>query len=444
MTLVFVSMFLIIFVGLVGVVSRTYQQGVKQARSERAFQVAEAGLNYGRWRLAHDGEDFNTETNTIDDQFAGTLGSYEVSFEPQAGSSIVIITSVGEVDNGAQEVTLKARYGIPSLAKYASVTNGDVWYGGAINGAVHANGGIRMDGQSDSLMTSAKGTYICQPYHDCDYEEKPGIWGTGQLQELWEFPVSPVNYAGLTLDLIDLQGVAEETNTDYGPSGAFGYHVLFNANNTYSIYTVTSLGPNVLSAFSNNDWQFTSHDIGTKTLVETRVVPSGGVIFVEDNRLWVSGAIRNRVTVAAGELDDTPADNNADIIITGDISYGGVTDGSRTFGAVAQRNVLIPWSGAENDLLLDGAFIAQNGRFGRRYYPNCCGSQAHRLKNSLIRFGMIASNQVPVTAWVDDAGTVTSGYMQGQATYDSSLLYQPPPYFPTTGQYQFISWEEVE
>jgi len=444
MTLVLVAMFLIIFVGLAGQVSRTYQQGVGQSRSEMAFQIAEAGLNYGRWRLAHDGSDFTPEMGEVNDQFAGTLGSYELTFTPQAGSSIVLISSTGTAAGAAEEVTLHARYGIPSLARYASITNGDVWYGGAISGAAHANGGIRMDGQSESLMTSAKGTYICQPHHDCDYEEKPGVWGSGTTQELWEFPVAPVNYAALTLDLLDLQAQAEVTNTDYGPSGNFGYHLLFQENNTYSIYRVTSLGPNVLSAFSNNDWQYTSHDIGNKVLVHTRAVPSGGVIFVDDNRLWVSGAVRDRVTVAAGELDDTPADNNADIIITGDISYGGVVDGSRAFGAVAQNNVLIPWSGAENELEINGAFIAQNGRFGRRYYPNCCGSQAHRLKASLVRYGMVASNQVPVTAWVDEGGNVVSGYLQGQATYDSNLLYQPPPYFPTTGQYQFLSWEEVD
>ena len=51
MTLVFVSMFVVIFSGLTGMVSRTYHETVLQAHDELAFQVAESGLNYARWRL---------------------------------------------------------------------------------------------------------------------------------------------------------------------------------------------------------------------------------------------------------------------------------------------------------------------------------------------------------------------------------------------------------
>jgi len=27
--------------------------------------------------------------------------------------------------------------------------------------------------------------------------------------------------------------------------------------------------------------------------------------------------------------------------------------------------------------------------------------------------------------------------------YDSKLTYNPPPYFPTAGEYQFLGWEEL-
>lgn len=439
MTLVFVAMFLVIFMGLVGVVSRTYHQAVVQSHDELAFQIAEAGLDYGRWRLAHSGEDFTAETREVEDQFAGVLGKYDVTFTPQVSSSIVMVQSVGRTESlPAREVTLKARYGMPSLAQYASLTNGDVWYGGEIHGPVHANGGIRMDGYSDSLVASARETYICQPHHGCNYEEKPGVWGDGEIQDLWEFPLPVVDYNAITLDLLDMRDIAQADGTYYGPSGVFGYHVVFNADNTYSTYRVTRKESGVQSWFPETGWQRISHDIGRETLLEVKAVPSDGVIYVEDT-LWVEGDIRDRISVAAGRFPDTPA-TNLDIIINGNISYGGVKDGTHSFGAVAQRHVLIPYSAAPDNLQLDGAFIAQKGRFGRRYYP----WGVHRLKTSMTRYGMIASNLVPVTAWVDGEGQVVSGYRQGSSSYDPHLLYLPPPYFPTTGQYQFISWEEVE
>jgi Tfp pilus assembly protein PilX len=440
MTMVFVSMFAIIFLSLTGLVTRQYHQTVLQAQDEQAFHVAESGLNYGRWRLSHDGSNFNSETRSVSDQLSGVIGSYDLSFiAPPPGQSVVVITSVGRtVGQPTRQVTLQARYGKQSLTRFVFITNSDVWYDEDISGVVHANGGIRMDGKSDSLMTSAKQTYTCKPIHGCNNEVKPGIWGTGTNQALWQFPVEAVDYTAFVTDLLAIKTAAQNSNTYYGPSGVFGYHIVFNSNNTYSIYKVTKKAADMLSYDSDTGWQNTSHDIDTETLLETKTVPANGVIYTEDT-LWVQGDIRSRISVAAGRFPDTPA-TNADIIINGDISYGGVRDGTRVFGAIAQRNVLLPWSGAPKNLNLDGAFIAQKGKFGRRYYTQ----EPFRLLGQIKFYGMIASNLPPVTAWVDGTNHVISGYQETNSTYDPNLLYGPPPDFPTTGSYEFISWEQLE
>lgn len=298
-----------------------------------------------------------------------------------------------------------------------------------------------MDGTSDSLVTSAMETYVCQTYHGCGPTTQPGVWGTGAIAELWEFPVAAVDYNGITSDLLDMKTAAQASGTYYGDSGDFGYEIEFNSDNTYTISRVTAKGPSVWSWLSATGWQFTSHDVGTTALVETASVPSDGVIYVEDTT-WIHGDVRDRVTVAAGVFPDTPA-TNVDVILNGNISYDGVRDGSRALGAVAQRHILIPWSGAPDDMVLDGAYIAQKGAFHRRYYPNGYGSQAHHLKNSLTRYGMLASNGVPATTWVSGS-TVVSGFQSGSSSYDPYFLYAPPPYFPTSGQYEFISWEEQQ
>jgi len=458
MTLIFVTMFVVIFMALTGLVTSSYHQSVLQAQDEAAFQIAEAGLNYGRWRLSHAPTNVSTETKIVTDQFAGTLGSYTVTFQaPQTGSTIIVITATGTTAaQPTRQARLRARYGIPSLARYAAITNSDVWYTGAINGPVHSNGGIRMDGQSDSLMTSSKATYSCQPSHGCSpAQNKPGIWGSGQNSQLWQFPVSPVDYNAVTVDLLNMKQTAQTAGTYYGPSGALGYHLVFNSNNTYTIYKVTAKGPLVCSWFAEGSqnvsgcptstsgtWEKSSYDIATQTAVQTKAVPAGGVIFTEDT-LWVEGSIQTKITVAAGRFPDTPA-TNADIIINGNITYTNVHDGSRTFGAVAQRHVLIPWSGAQNQLTMEGAFIAQKGRSGRRYYcPTSCSADTYRLRSQLTLYGMTASNLVPVTTWVNGSGTVISGYQTVDLTYDPNLLYGPPPYFPVSGSYQFISWDQL-
>ena len=62
----------------------------------------------------------------------------------------------------------------------------------------------------------------------------------------------------------------------------------------------------------------------------------------------------------------------------------------------------------------------------------------------MVRYGMIASNGIPGTAWVNGSGTVISGFQSGQASYDPNFLYAPPPFFPVDGDYEFISWEEEQ
>ncbi len=445
MTLVFVSMFVVVFMALAGMVNRTYHESVLQAQDETAFQVAEAGLNYARWRLAHDPSNFEVETKEVSDPQAGVLGEYHVEFaEPQEGSTIVIITSEGTTSaQPSRTVTLQVRYGKASLAQYASITNEDVWYGSEIKGAVHSNGGIRMDGYSDGLMTSAKETYACQTYHGCSspYETKPGIWGEGERSELWEFPVVAVDYNSLTMDLLAMKEAAVEADTYYGSSSKYGYQVVFNSNNTMTISKVTRKGQNVWSKAPGENYEYSSYDVGQTQVIETKEVESGSIYFFEDD-VWVYGEIRSRVTIAAGVFPDRSS-TNASIILNGNITYGDVHDGSRVFAAVAQKDILIPWSGAPDDMVLEGAFVAQNGAFYRRYYcPGSCGADAHRIKNSLTRYGMIASNGVPATAWVSGE-TLLSGFREGSAEYDPNLLYAPPPYFPTSGEYEFISWEEM-
>jgi len=440
MTVIMVMMIGIMFTSISGVINLQYRQGGLAAQDETAFQIAEAGLNFARWRLAHNPTDFSAAEHELADQLQGALGTYSLTFTaPQNGSTVVTITSVGHTANSpTREVTLTATYGIPSLAKYVFVTNEDVWYDEEIHGQVHSNGGIRMDGVSDGVMMSAKSTYVCQTSHGCANETKPGIWGDGSDSALWQFPVPSIDYSGLTVDLLDMQAAAVAAGTYYGPSGALGYHVVFNTDNTYSVFIVTATTTAMSSYAPDTGWQTVSHDIATEAFLTSAAVPDNGVIYVEDT-LWVNGNIRSHVTVAAGRFPDTPS-TNADIILNGSITYDGVYDGTRTFGAIAQKNILIPYSAAPDNLELDGAYLAQHGRFGRRYYS----SGTYTLRTSMNLRGMIASNWTPVTTWVNESGTVISGYQTGASTYDSNLLYGPPPFFPTSGEYQFLSWGETQ
>lgn len=442
MTVILLMMLTVMFISLSDMTNRLYRKGGLLAQDETAFQIAEAGLNFARWRLAHDPTNYTPISRTVSDQLKGVIGTYDISFTPPPSwSNLVGINAVGyTADSPTRKITIDASYGKASFAKYSSITNSDVWYASTISGAVHSNGGIRMDGVSDSSMSSAKETYVCQTAHNCNNEVKPGVWGTGSNSDFWEYPVASVDYAGLTSDLLSMRATAINNGTYFGPSGAFGYRLQFVSSNRYTVYRVTAKTATLDSYASDTGWQNRSDNIATNTVISpsNRTVPANGILFFEDT-VWVAGTVENRITVAAGRAPYSPDPNtNLDIVINGDISYGGVLDGSRSFAAIAQGNILIPHV-ISDVLRLDGAYVAQYGRFGRRYYTTA----SNNVRTSLTRYGMVASNLTPVTSW-SNGFSVVSGFINSFATYDPNLLYAPPPFFPTSGKYQILSWKKTE
>ncbi|MCL5774701.1 MAG: hypothetical protein M1333_00650, partial [Patescibacteria group bacterium] len=56
-------------------------------------------------------------------------------------------------------------------------------------------------------------------------------------------------------------------------------------------------------------------------------------------------------------------------------------------------------------------------------------------------YGSVASFGIWTWSWVDGWGNTISGYQYTQTTYDSNLLFAPPPSFPLTSSgYVPISW----
>lgn len=414
--------------------------------SEEAFQVAEAGLNRYRWILAHDPNDYTGTEGDYINSVGDTIGHYIVAIdEPASGSSIVTITATGwtsEYPNVKRYV--QARYGKPSYAKYAFLTNNNVWFGSteAVHGRLHSNGGIRMDGTVDSLTTSIKETYICGQEHDCDDEEKPGIWGAGEDPALWDFPIADaVDFDVVTVDLqtmydaADTEGVLLENSTDYG------YHIVFNNDGTFSVYDVTKLKSAVWGHDGTN-WTNESNAIKNEKIkagYNHLALPANGIIFVED-QTWVSGQVNGRVTVAAAKLPDgsgTPYD----IIIHDDITYYPSRGSGSVLGLIAQQDILVDLYSPDN-LVIDAALMAQNGHIFRYYYyPSYYPSDT--VKSFIETYGTIITNTTWTWSWVDGSGNIVSGYENSESIYDPDLLYTPPPFFPTTDDYEFISWEEV-
>lgn len=411
---------------------------------ELAFQIAEAGVDYYQWRLAHFSDDFQDGTggagpyvhDFVDKNTQEVVGQYSLVITPPLpGSTIVTIQSTGwTLAHPTQTRVITTRYGIPSLAKYSFLTQTDVWIGDgeSVSGELHANGGIRFDGTGNAPITSARQTYTCQTYHGCSPPQtKPGIWGSAPAgtQSFWDFPVPNVDFSAMTADFATIKSQADIEGIYLPPSNAQGYSLVFNSNNTVTVYKVTSLrsherGWDVNWVAHNEDL-----DYNNRTLQFTRAIPANGLIYIED-RTWVEGAVSSRALVAAARLPYNPS-TAPSILIPNNIVYT-VKDGTVSLGLLAQKDVLVTYF-SPNILEIDAALVAQNGSCQRYYFPG-------NIKSDITVYGSTASFGVWTWSWVS-GGSIVSGYRNTHSIYDANLLYAPPPSFPlSTDGYQQISW----
>lgn len=462
--IVFGSIAIYLLGALVGWALLNIKAGRQAVNRERALQIAEAGIDYYRWHLAHAPADFQDGTggpgpyvHDFRDKDGNVIGQFTLDITPPPlGSTLVKVKSKGSVAGDTpleREITVQLAK--PSIAKYAVAANDVMRFGAGteVFGPIHSNQGIRFDGFAHNVVTSAVASYD-DPDHAGPNEfgvhthvaptdplpPSPVPTRTDVFEAGRQFPVPAVDFTGITADLAQMK-TAAQANGFYRPSaGAFGYHIVLRTNDTFDLYRVTSL-VNPPSGCTNIAGQsgWGTWSIQNQNLIGNYPFPANGIIFLEDN-IFVDGQINGgRITIVAALLPDNPQFRR-NIIVNNDLLYT-TYDGSDVLGLIAQGNVTVGLV-SDNDLRIDAALIAQNGRVGRYYYrPPGGGSQRcspNHIRQTITLWGMIATNQRYGFAYAD--GT---GYQTRNLNYDGSLLYSPPPSFPlTSDQYETLSWEE--
>ncbi len=445
LVLVFGVVFSVAIGGLVLVAATQYTSSVRIETFEKALTIAQSGAEYYRWHLAHDPKDYKDGTSsaapyihTLSDPYGNTEGTYSLTITPPAtGSSIITINSQGWL-NSHPDIKRTV------IAKYAFLTNANVWYGSKItvHGKVFSNGGIRMDGTNDSTVQSAKATYTCGTETGCNPSQtKNGVWGEGGPQNLWDFPVTAVDFNSIVVDFTTMKTAAQTSGVYLTASGVYGYHLKFNTDGTYTIYKVTT-ATNQKGWSVENGCENLYQKITAETLVGTYSIVNKPIVFVEDH-VWVEGVVNGKITVVAAKF---PIDlNSMNIWIPNNLTYQ-AQDGSSALGLIAQNNIIFGLS-VPQIFEVDGALLAQNGRVIRHNYKvRGCNMSNEAVKQQLILYGALISNQK--SYWNFGQGNSgfgsdpVSGFSQRTVTYDPNLYYNPPPYFPDQGEYEFISWEE--
>ena len=250
LVMVFGAVFLIIISSFIGSV-------VSQARvidfrfeQQRATEIAEAGLNYYKWYLAHYPDDTSgSGTYVYSDPEDGAIGEYvlAVTSNSYCGqiSSIQVESTGYTYANPNAEAVISATYKRPTVAEYSFINNAGVWFGDdrVITGPVHGNQGVKMDGTHNSFVGSGQATFDCTSSYGCnpDVIGADGVYTTSgnATPGLFQFPVSPIDFAGLTIDLAQMRTSAQADGIYYPATTGYGYRVVFNGDGTVDIYRVT-------------------------------------------------------------------------------------------------------------------------------------------------------------------------------------------------------------
>jgi len=511
--------FLILVGGLLSFVLMEQKYSTENAAYEEALHIAEGGVNYYKWLLnkhatttqedVQNGNTWCTSSDTIakcgsldwcgpyiydyKDTNGSVVGRHELCTKPKKICDQILavqLKSTGyKINTPNVKRSLLIKFAATTIADYAYMIEDNVWAGAdrEIHGKYHANGGVKMDGSGNSLVTSGSDTWLCGSSYGCNYNNCPsgcarvatatacrcpGVFGDGLPNDLWKSGVTRFNFAGITSGLQKIKDLANAKGRYYGPStttdsSADGYHIVFNSDGTFDVRIVTEID-NIYSTYNDgatNTPGWYPEKIRTEYNYKTNVTTTDdcGLIFLEDN-VWVEGTVKGRKTLASANLIDSSVDTSA--ILNWNIDYTAL-DGSDSFALIAEKDVSVPLCspGGNSDnnnfckrsgntgsqMTVRGVYVAQKGRFGRNYYPSSV-TQGRKttsyspwyLRNTMMIYGTIVSSKRVGTKWTCGWG-YCSGYADRFDYFDQRLSKDPPPMLPyVSPDLQIVSWEELQ
>ncbi|MDO8240761.1 MAG: pilus assembly PilX N-terminal domain-containing protein [Candidatus Moranbacteria bacterium] len=435
-----------------------------RSEKEQSFQVAEAGIYFYRWYLAHQvsgktaqqiktfwqsGNPYGVNTPYEAEFFdpeGGAIGKYKIQVDaPDLDSTIVMVKSTGWTykDPDVKRV-VQARFRRPSWSEFAVAANDVMRFGAGteVYGKIHSNNGIRFDGVAHNIVSSSMDKYD-DPDHSGGNEfgvhthisptdslppnavpQRADVFQAGR-----QFPLPVIDFNGILSDLNNIKTESKIAGHGlYFDQTGGGRRIILKNNGTFDVCTVDTYSS---SSYSISKYKRTSGggtcDTCSGQCLKNYVMPTNGVIFVEDN-IWVEGTVNNsRVTIVAANLI---GGTKANIYIGDNNLVYTNFDGKDIIGLIAQQNVSVVLN-SQTNLTIDAALLAQSGRVGRDYYSG-------NHKNSITVNGSIATNLRYGFAYTD--GT---GYTTRVLNFDNNLLYYPPPYFPTGTEYSIDLWDEL-
>lgn len=470
-TTILVVGFMGVFMMIMGLLTSYAFEQAKYGRAllgrEQALHIAEAGLEYYRWFLAHNPGNLTNGTGlpgpyayTVNDPEGSALGTASLSVTGNSQCGVLQNVDISSTGTSNQAVgfprAISVRYMRHTVAEYAFLLNSNVWYSSTNNGVgpYFANGGIREDGTNNSTVSSALASFTCDSSMGCSpTQSKPGVFGAGSGSALWKYPVSSIDFTGMATNFSTMKTYAQTSGLYFydatvAGTAQKGWHIVLNSDGSMDVYKVTATNwvygyPVDGSSYFKPDYDI----ISAQTYLGHYTPPSSCSLVYVQGTLWLEGTAKGKLTILAA---DPSTSFSPDVIVSNNISYA-ATDGTTGLTVIAEKNVRIPINSPDT-LSFRGIYVAEGGYYGRDFYTSDhaynpytvpSGYSSYVTRTSLNVTGSIVSNIRPGIKWLNGSGTLLSGYASSNNSYDQVLAFNPPPFTPTVStDYHYVLWDE--
>lgn len=499
LALVMVVVVSIVLTSLLGYITSQVRFSKDRVERERAFQVAEAGIHYYKWYVAHQLsgktadqiEDFWTSGSPLGvgtpyeaeffDPEDAAIGKYSLEVEvPEEGSTFFTVTSTGWTYNKptAQRV-LRVRFRRPSWSEYIFLSNSFLNFGSAavVYGKVHSNFGIHFDGTAHNLVTATPSSFDDPNYGDhvldfgvytsTDPKAPSYPWPDGTVPvraDVFiggrEFPVSEVSFTGITTDLSFMKAKAQAGIGRYFDNSGIGRKITLKTDGTFDVCTVNAANSSTHAISSSSGFSgVVTGASGSYSGNNGSSCTTGSCcLFSECPYIQNSRPQRGKCVTKT----NYPIVNKGVIFVEDNIWLEGSLDGKRV--SVVSGN--LSGGGDPTDIYI--GISNNNIRLASYDCNNMLGLVAQRdirilddgPNNFIIDAALLAqTGLVGITNGMSGDSITFNGaiasylqpyFKQGNSgfedrtyNFNNKLLYCPPPYFPTGTEYALDLWEEL-
>jgi len=498
--LVIMAVVSILLVSSLQYISSQIKFGFYRENKEKSLQVAEAGVYFYRWYLAHQVsgktaqqiEDFWNNGNPYGvnepyeaeffDPEGGVIGKYKIEVQkPETGSTITYVKSTGwTYKNPDIKRVVQVRFRRPSWSEHAVLADDFMRFGinTSVYGKIHSNFGIRFDGVAHNIVSSSVyqwddpdhsgnnefgvHTHIspADPLPPSAIPQRVDVFEAGR-----HFPLPEISFTGVLSDLGYMKSQAQSGQGKYfnnqqlnGNKTDSGRWIKLKTDGTYDIcavntYNTSSKGIfNYRGIIAGATGSYSSTNGNACATANCCAYASCG---------WIKASKQSQGKCVSLENNNIP--NNGIIFVEGNVWVEGIINNKRVTIVAAN---LIGGTPADvyigiNDLLYTNfngkdiiGLIGQNNISVVRDSKSTLVIDAALLaqsgrvgrnyysstydKNTITINGSIATKLRYGFAYTD--GT---GYTNRNLNFDNNLLYFPPPYFPTGTEYSLDLWNEL-